>query len=533
MGRFFNTAGPNRSEKHYTLPALRRLPGVAALVGDESWFVLHAPRQTGKTTSMLALAAELAASGEYAALWATCEAGEPYGPEPDEAVRGVIQAIRQSADYHLPPELRPPPLDPNAVPAMRLAAYLNAWCEACPRPVVLLLDEIDALRDQALISVLRQLRSLYPMRPTQAPSTVALVGLRDVRDYKVASGGSSQLGTASPFNIKVDSVTLRNFTEAEIAALYGQHTAETGQAFTPEALARVFALTGGQPWLVNALGWQLQRKLCVEGTIDASHIELAKERLILSRAPHLDSLADKLNEPRVRAVIEPMLSGEAGEPIRPSDVDDCEDLGLVRRTSAGLEIANPIYREVLPRELTLAASDSMPHTDAMAARTRWALPDGRLDLRGLLETFVSFWREHGEWMVRGQTWPESAQQLVLMAFLQRLVNGGGWIDREYGLGQQRLDLVIRWFTATDALGKPLGEDRHALELKVWRDGRPDPLAKGLTQIEGYLARLGLPTGTLVLFDARATSPRGEAWESRGEFSEAVTPGGRTVTVLRV
>ncbi len=527
MGRFFNTAGPNRPEWHYTLPALLRLPTVRNLVNDRSWFVLHAPRQSGKTTAMLALAAELTASGAYAALWASCEGGEPYGAAPEKATSAVINAIRRSADHYLPPALRPPA--PGDASADALAGFLNAWCEACPRPVVLLLDEIDALRDDALISVLRQLRSVYTLRPTAAPSTVALIGLRDVRDYKVASGGSSELGTASPFNVKVDSVTLRNFTEADIAALFAQHTAETGQAFTPAALARVSALTGGQPWLVNALGWQLQRKLCVEGTIDASHVELAKERLILSRATHLDSLADKLNDPRVRSVIAPILSGDDLPFELPErDIDWCEDLGLVRRSSAGLEIANPIYREVLPRELTSPAQLRIRPPDRS-----WALPDGRLDLRGLLEAFVSFWREHGEWMVRGQTWPESAQQLVLMAFLQRLVNGGGWIDREYGLGQQRLDLLIRWFTTTDPLGKPLSEDRHALELKVWRDGRPDPLVKGLAQIDGYLARLGLPTGTLVLFDARTASPHGDAWERRGEFSEAVTPGGRTVTVLRV
>jgi hypothetical protein len=278
---------------------------------------------------------------------------------------------------------------------------------------------------------------------------------------------------------------------------------------------------------------QVINKLGVTGRVEAVHIARARELLILCRSTHLDSLADKLNEQRVRAVIAPMLSGEPAPPAEPRDVDYCVDLGLVRRSRQGTEIANPIYREVLPRELAFEAGDSMPQTNRMAARRKWAADDGRLDLRALLETFVDFWRQHGEWMVHHQQWPESAQQIVVMAFLQRLVNGGGYIEREYGLGRKRLDLLIRWFTGVDTAGLPTGEDRHALELKVWRDGQRDPLRQGLEQIDGYLERLELATGTLMLFDARSTAPKGDDWENRGEFAEAQTPSGRTVTVLRL
>ena len=356
-----------------------------------------------------------------------------------------------------------------------------------------------------------------------------MIGLRDVRDYKVASGGSPHLGTASPFNVKVESMTLGNFSQADVAALYGQHTTETGQEFGDGAVELACELTQGQPWLVNALMYQVLNKLKVTGRIEVAHIARAKELLILSRSTHLDSLADKLNEPRVRAVIAPILAGgELGLDVPQRDIEYCADLGLIAPDFKMVRIANPIYREVLPRELTLPTQVRM-----VLPERRWALADGRLDLSALLHAFVAFWRENGEWMVRGQTWPESAQQIVLMAFLQRLVNGGGYIEREYGLGRKRLDLLIRWFTAVDAAGLPLGEDRHALELKVWRAGQKDPLVSGLEQLDGYLERLGLATGTLLLFDARSTAPTGDDWENRGEFSESTTPAGRTVTVLRL
>src|SRR5205085_7532842 len=141
-----------------------------------------------------------------------------------------------------------------------------AWAQACPRPLVLFIDEIDSLRDEALVAVLDQLRAGYGRRPEGFPWSLALVGMRDVRDYKVASGGSDRLHTSSPFNIKVESVTMRNFTRDDVAELYQQHTDDTGQVFLPEAVDRAFYWTQGQPWLVNALARQLVEVLVPDRT---------------------------------------------------------------------------------------------------------------------------------------------------------------------------------------------------------------------------------------------------------------------------
>jgi hypothetical protein len=109
-------------------------------------------------------------------------------------------------------------------------------------PLVLFFDETDALRGESLRSVLRQLRSGYRYRAHAFPASVVLCGLRDVRDYKAASGGDpSRLGTASPFNIAVESLRIGDFSFEEVANLYQQRTAETGQEFTPEAIDRAFA----------------------------------------------------------------------------------------------------------------------------------------------------------------------------------------------------------------------------------------------------------------------------------------------------
>src|SRR5436305_8222488 len=351
MARFFNTAGPCQPELHYMLPPERRLPEMRGLIDQQFYFVVHAPRQTGKTTYFRSLAQSLTSQGRYAALLTSCEVGQAAGGDVEQGITSVLGALRVAAENHLPEELRPPEPDPTAAAGFRLLDLLTRWSRQCPRPVVLFLDEIDALFDNLLISVLHQLRTGYADRPGAFPQSVALIGLRDVRDYRLQVRPEVQsLGTSSPFNIKVESLTLPNFTAAEVAELYAQHTAETGQPFTPEARAFAFELTRGQPWLVNALARQAVEVLVPDRAIpiDADGIEAAKETLILRRDTHLDSLIERLREPRVRRVIEPIV---AGENLRPDLLDDdvrfALDLGLVVTTPQGVAIANPIYREVI------------------------------------------------------------------------------------------------------------------------------------------------------------------------------------------
>ncbi|MFH1466035.1 MAG: ATP-binding protein [Pseudomonadota bacterium] len=522
--RHFNTAGPCVAALHYRLPALERLPGIEDLVEQGHYFVLHAPRQTGKTTALRELAVRLAATGRFAAVYASCEAGQAVGEDYEAAQRAVLASL-QRGGAGLPEACRPPAVWPRLAGPTQLVDGLTAWSRACPLPVVLLLDEIDALVGQSLISVLRQLREGFPNRPAGFSASVVLCGMRDVRDYRAASGGDPErLGTASPFNVSVESLRLRNFTHDDVAALYGQHTAETGQPFKEEALERAFALSGGQPWLVNALAREVIEKMGVAppAAVTAEHLEQAKERLILARATHLDSLAARLAEERVRRVLEPVLAGSFGD--TPADVynDDLQyvrDLGLVA-SGAGLRIANPIYNEVIVRVLAGSVEDRLPVPEP---RT-FILPDGRLDLRLVLTEFAAFWREHGEILVGTANWREVACQLVLMAWLQRVVNGGGLVDREYGIGRGRIDLLLRW-----PHGTPRTWQREALELKVWAPGRKDPLPQGLDQLDAYLGRVGLSSGYLVLFDRR---PEALPIEDRTVFAEMTTPSGRAVTVLR-
>ncbi len=513
--RFFNTAGPCKSDIHYMLPPTARLPGIQRLIDRQGYFVMHAPRQMGKTTAMMALARQLTAAGRYVAVMVSMEVGAAFNTDPGAAELAILSAWRRAAEARLPDDLQPPPWQASRA-GQRISTALDTWAKAAPRPLVLFLDEIDALQDNALISVLRQLRDGYPDRSQAYPWSLALIGLRDVRDYKVASGGSNRLDTASPFNIKVESLTLRAFTAQEVAELYQQHTDDTGQTFTPEALRHAFELTQGQPWLVNALARQAVEVVVTDPAqpITAAHIEQAKAILIKRQDTHLDSLAERLREPRVRHVIEPMLAGRALSDVPADDIRFVLDLGLCRMDPAGgLVIANPIYREVLPRVLAGTPIASLP-----LIQPTWLQPDGRLDVERLLQAFLAFWRRHGQPLLGSAPYHEIAPHLVLMAFLHRVANAGGTLEREYAIGSGRMDVCLRY-----------GPDTLAMELKVWRDGEGDPLSEGLEQLDRYLSGLGLESGWLVIFDRREGQP---PISERTTTETATTPGRRAVTVIR-
>ncbi|TCT19842.1 AAA-like domain-containing protein [Thiobaca trueperi] len=522
--RFFTTEGPVRPDRHYSLPPLSRwnLEEVLDLINQEKYFLLHAPRQTGKTSCLLALMEHLNREGRYRAVYANLEIAQTAREDVARGMRAICGTIAAAARLYTGDERlfawNEEALAARSAEGM-LGGLLESWSQHSPQPLVLLLDEVDALVGDTLISLLRQLRAGYTQRPTAFPQTIILCGVRDLRDYRIhASSEAEPITGGSAFNIKAKSLRLGDFSAGETRTLLLEHTHETGQVFTPEALDRVWELTQGQPWLVNALAYRacFEIRTARDRTqpITRELIDQAKESMILERVTHLDQLAHKLQEPRVRRIIEPMLAGTEPGEVAEDDRQYLVDLGLLRRDGAGgLIVANPIYREVLPRALASGPQDSLPRI-----APTWLNPDGSLNPDALLDAFLAFWRQHGEPLLKSAPYHEIAPHLVLMAFLHRVINGGGTLEREYAIGMGRMDLCLRYGAVT------LG-----IELKVWRDGAPDPLTQGLMQLDGYLAGLGLETGWLVIFDRRTGQP---AIAERTTSSEQISPQGRRIQIVR-
>ncbi len=514
--RKFNLEGPVEAERHYCIPPLDRvnLGEILELIDDRRYFVLHAPRQTGKTSTLLALQDRLNAAGEYRCLYVNVEGGQAAKEDTARAMQTILGEIGTRARRVLQDdfvEQSKAALTAEYGPDACLAECLTRWAEREARPLVLLLDEIDALVGDTLISVLRQLRARYDMRPGGFPQSVILCGVRDVRDYQIYSSreGANVKG-GSAFNIKAESLRLGDFCKREVQELLGQYTAERGQAFAPAAVERLWELSCGQPWLVNALAYEA----CFRAgpgpdpaqPVGVPAIEAAKEALIVRRVTHLDQLADKLREERVRRVILPMLAGSHAADYSLRDLEYVRDLGLVA-AKGEVRMANPIYAEVVPRELTAVLQSALaPRVDP----TWYAQADGGLDMAGLLSAFQGYFREHAESWVERYRHAEAGPQLVLHAYLQRVVNSGGRIEREYAVGRGRTDLLVEW--GRSGVGEPVRPRKYVIECKVRREkmGWESLLREGREQTAEYMDRCGAEAGHLVIFDLRP----GRSWDER-------------------
>ena len=487
--RVFNIAGPIVPADHYHLPPLQRAGAdtLLRLVEAKNYFIVYAPRQTGKTTSLRALCDALNDRG-YRAVHANIQPARHAGKDVARAIRSVFDVLTDREEVALGEDTLERIVESvrdRYGPDTAVMKAFTRWASADSRPLVVVLDEVDALSGEALLCLLDQLRAGYEIRPERFPHSIVVCGLRDVRHYFATQ--------ASPFNIVARSLRLGDFSEAEIRDLLGQHTEETGQRFTEDAVAEVWRSTAGQPWLVNALA----HGACFDDPegedrnrdITRKAIVAARERLIIEGPAHFGQVEQRLREERVRRVLDPILAGADTEPdFDKDDLRYVRDLGLI--ATEPIRIANPIYGEVLPRLLAEEVEGKI-----ILDGDRFIRADRGLDIPALLRAFQRFFRENAEWWLRDSRFREYGAQVLLQAFLQRVVNAGGHITREHGLGRGRTDLLISW----EKRDEP---QVFVIECKVrrQRDGLDEVIRRGALQTAGYVDRSGATEGHLLVFD---------------------------------
>ncbi|MDR1079437.1 MAG: DEAD/DEAH box helicase family protein [Deltaproteobacteria bacterium] len=565
--KYFNIAGVCNPLKHYMIPAVPRLPDVREMIDSSRYFILHAPRQSGKTTCLAALIKKINTEGKYYAAYCSLA---PLRNASDEktAMSKVVNQINaelRSSEVDLFRDLaytfgdRPYMSDPDT----KVRMLLNDLCKYLDRELIVFFDEADCLHEDPLITFLTQIREgylrRYDSKHSVFPRSMALVGMRDMRDYlsKVRRDDESKGPEGSPFNVtNIDSLTLADFTPEEIKSLYGQHTEETGQVFETDAVERVWFWTEGQPWLVNAIANDIvvrRFRNDFSRRVTGSEIDLAVHDLILRNPSHFDSLMNRLRESRVRRVIDPVIIGSDyfPEEVSGDDTKYVVDLGLLKTDPDNCESyrpSNPIYGELILRYLTSNLQKKIPQD----LKNKWM--DGtRLDMDGLLRAFQVYWRENSEVKTKTKVndlarlindivgkalenhdiindtlatkivydlkakitdfSSEAYAHLVLFAFLQRVLNGGAdFIQREYALGLTKSDICVSY-----------KDIRYPLELKIKGVMSRD---ESLVQLLGYMDRCGSQVGWLVIFDRDSS----KTWEER-LFWETVDREGKTVHLV--
>lgn len=263
--RRFNVVGPNHVELHYTIPPERRLVEVETLCRQGEYVVVLAPRMSGKTTWSRAFARTLAGDGSFAVLRVSLRSLGRPGLGVPEAQGEMLDLFDHHAEEQLPPPLRPAPRPPT-YEVRFVGPVLSAWARVCPKPIVLVLDDIDDVEAPIVTSLLSQLRASHAARPRAAPWSVVITSAEDL---------ASRLDVA-------ETRALSDFTLAEIATLCAEYTEETGQPFTDKALERLAALSGGHPWVVNAIARETVERVRPprKKPITEEHVSEAQRRLL-------------------------------------------------------------------------------------------------------------------------------------------------------------------------------------------------------------------------------------------------------------
>ncbi len=493
MEKYFNTTGPCNKEDHYIVPILERRKELSSLINRGQYFVIHAARQTGKTTLIKTLVNHINKGDDFYALYCSLESVQVF-VEPEIGIKQILGNIRKALKYSKIPGKKTFGNDTEfETTSTLIGVALTDFCIQLDKPLVILFDEIDGLEDGTLITFLRQLRDGYINRP-EIPfvHSVALVGMRDIRDYKVKIlGNKKTIGSKSPFNIIKEAFTLINFTIEEVTDLYKQHTEQTEQVFEKQVIEYIYEQSGGQPWLVNAIASEIIEKLLKNDfskPITTKLAEQAIKNIILRRDTHIDSLLDKLNEERVRKILEPVIFTTKNSDVKNFKSDDlqyCKDLGLIINKDDSLQPANPIYAEIIIRELSYDTQERIK----ASIKNIWINENGNIEMDSLLKAFQEFWRENSDIWLDKYDYKEAAPHLILQAFLQRIINGGGDVLREYAYARKRIDLCVRY-----------NNKKYPLELKIHYGKKTIP--EGLEQLSEYMDGFGEKIGWLIIFDRR-------------------------------
>ncbi len=497
MKKYFNTAGPCFEKNHYIVPILERNLEIMSLIHRGQYFILHAARQTGKTTLIKTFVNKINSDKDYYALYCSLESVQTF-VDTEIGIKQIFSVIKKSLKYSKIPFKEKFGIDTkDETTSTLINVALSDFCIEIDKPLIIFFDEIDGLENGTLITFLRQLRDGYVNLP-EIPfvQSVALVGMRDVRDYKSnIREGRHTLGSKSPFNIIEKTFTLDNFTKDQIIHLYEQHTNVTGQIFEKTAIEYITNQTCGQPWLVNAVAKEIIEEILKNDYLKPITKQLAKQaiqNIIMRRDTHIDSLLDKLKEKRVQEIIEPIIitiekKDKHTIDFTGDDLQYCKDLGLIKEVNNVLKPANPIYAEVIIRELSHNSQFDLQNK----IKNVWIDKTGKIDIDGLLKSFQVFWRENSDIWVGKYQYKEAAPHLIMQAFLQRIINGKGAVLREFAYAKKRIDLCVVY-----------SKNKYPIELKM-HYGK-NTISDGLEQLSEYMDGFGEKTGWLIIFDRRKT-----------------------------
>lgn len=491
--RYFNTHGPVDVDQHYVVSRQELVEKLSTQIDQGKYFTIFAPRQMGKTTLLRKLNELLAKNPAYLPIPLSFERYETWAEEKflDHFGRLVAYYLNEGFQAIQHPHLEQ---IQKLLAELPIVDYLtfsdlfgNLYQLAPACKVVLIIDEFDATPQEAISPLLQTWRSMYlERRPPHSLHNVILIGIQNIARLN--------FGRSSPFNIAYQQ-RLDGFTLAELQEMMAQYTAETGQAFTDEALALLHEQTGGHPFLVNRTAAIVTEEIATDRSqpISAAEVRVALNQLVRETNYNFETVirhAEKYRDD----VLNILFGGTYLFNLNNALVSELYTQGVINQDEHGnCRIANSVYSEVLlaafrPVQVGLQTAVLVNGYDF-----RTHVVDGRLQMKTLLSRFREFVERRGREAFKVTEMPQEATgQYLLMAYLDLLVRQvGGDLFTEVDSGDGRLDLIVVY-----------RGHRYVIETKIWRG--PAEFDSGLAQLADYLTTEGEACGYYVIFHARPT-----------------------------
>ena len=509
--RRFGTQGRVYPERHYVVSRTEEIADFIKRIEEGRYIVLFAPRQTGKTTFFrLALDALVTMSSIYFPIQLNFEAYKNLAPA--DFYDTFYKRVRKEIDRvfekrkHAPSDTLTRFLDSvkltNHILMIEFFEAFDSFLKQqySEQKVVLIVDEFDGIPQAVLSDFLHSLRDIYLSDDSRCPYSVGIVGVKSITQLNYDR-------SVSPFNIQ-DEFHLPNFTQEQVQELFDQYTDEIGQAFAPEVIDALHRQTAGQPFLVNRFGQILTEELGIPKTetITMAHFAKAHTLLLEEENVNLTHLLTNIRrDPRFETLLMRIVSYERGVQftLRNEIIGELTTYGVIAKGAEGLcKIVNPIYQQCIIQAFQplinglegeyFSESDDTDFID-------YLMPDGRLEVRSLLDNFKDFIARAGFRILQVPDTPqEFVGQYLLYAYLDqfiRSVRGSMYLEVQTGRG--RMDLIILH-----------NNRKYIVETKIWEGERRYQLGK--KQLACYLELEGAAEGYYVIFDHRANpEPRVE------------------------
>lgn len=489
--RSFNITGTCRPSEHYMVDISERVEIIRKMIANGDYFCINRGRQYGKTTTLEALEEGLA--DEYLVLSMSFEGlGDSEMSSGDAVARTFVQILNFQMKYlKMRESLKTLISDAATTPAYGLAhlsATISDFCEAADKPVVLLIDEVDSAGNYpAFLQFLGMLRNKFLSRAKYPTfQSVILAGVYDVKNLKLRMRPEEEHQYNSPWNIAVKFDLDMSLPADGIAGMLQEYATDHELTMDCATVAKsIREYTGGYPFLVSRICMIMDEKGYAwneEGVRDAVHDILMEQNTLF------DDMIKKLDDfPTLTAYIKSILY--QGQRVAASLDEKAIQLGLtfafVKEENGVLQIANRIFETRLYNYFTAKEQMDVLFRQGQLDKAQF-VHDGMLDMRHLLERFVSHFEEiYG---THPQQFIESDGRKLFLLYLRPIINGiGNYYIEAQTRDERRMDVVI------DYLGH-----RYVIELKIWHGEEYN--RRGEEQLADYLDFYKLKTGYMLSFN---------------------------------